>query len=176
MTNWIDKAFEKSATELADRTSRRGFLGALGVILVGGALAPLLPVLRISDARAAGGEAGAPEGDWKDPNACAYWAHCSVHGYMCSCCGGSTTQCPPGTQLSPIAWVGTCKNPGDDKTYVVKYNDCCGASECKRCFCNRSEGDTPKYQVQKSNAITWCYGGVAPSYHCTIARIEGVDA
>ncbi|MEH6519370.1 MAG: methylamine dehydrogenase light chain [Halioglobus sp.] len=169
MQNWFDKAFEKSSGTLADRTSRRGFLGRLGAVLVGGMLIPLLPVMRYSEAEAADSEVS--ESDWDDPKSCGYWAYCATDGWLCSCCGGTSANCPPGTQPSPISWVGTCRNPGDGKNYVVSYNDCCGTAGCQRCYCNRNEGDTPKYRPQKSNSVTWCYGGVAPTYNCTVSRV-----
>ena len=169
MKKWFDSLFESSSTTLADRTSRRGFLGKLGMVLVGGMMVPLLPVIRYNQAEAA--EEGESNGDWSDPKSCDYWAYCATDGWLCSCCGGTAANCPPGTQLSPIAWVGTCRHPGDGKNYVVSYNDCCGTAGCQRCYCNRNEGDTPKYRPQKSNAITWCYGGVAPTYNCTVSRV-----
>ena len=172
MSNWIDKWSEKTTGKLADTTSRRSFLGKLGVLLIGGASIPLLPVIRYSAAHAA--ESAVKEGDfgdWDNPLSCDYWAYCSTDGWLCSCCGGSASSCPPGTQPSPIAWVGTCLNPGDGKRYIVSYNDCCGTAGCGQCFCNRNEGDTPKYRPQKSNSITWCYGGVAPTYNCTVSRV-----
>ena len=49
------------------------------------------------------------------------------------------SMCPPGTDMSPVTWIGTCHNPGDGKDYVISYNDCCGKSSCGRCFCNRNE-------------------------------------
>ena len=169
MKKWFDSLFESSSATLADRTSRRGFLGKLGAVLVGGMLVPLLPVIRYSQAEAA--QEGESNGDWSDPKSCDYWAYCATDGWLCSCCGGTSANCPPGTQPSPISWVGTCRHPGDGKNYVVSYNDCCGTAGCQRCYCNRNEGDTPKYRPQKSNAVTWCYGGVAPTYNCTVSRV-----
>jgi methylamine dehydrogenase light chain len=172
MTNKIDRWIEKYSSTLSDRTSRRGFLGRLGVFMVGSAAVPLLPVLRVSAAQASGSSAAAGDpGDYTNPRSCDYWAYCATDGWLCSCCGGTASQCPPGTQASPIAWVGTCLNPGDGKRYVVSYNDCCGSAGCGQCYCNRNEGDTPKYRPQKSNAVTWCYGGVAPTYNCTVSRV-----
>lgn len=166
---WFDDAFQSSATRLASRTSRRGVLGRLGVILIGGAALPLLPVSRVAAQQLA-----PHDGKTDDPKSCDYWAHCAVDGSLCSCCGGTASTCPPGTQPSPIAWVGTCKNPADGKSYVVSYNDCCGVQNCGRCFCNRNEGDTPRYQPQRANSVTWCYGGVSPTYHCTVSRVMSV--
>ena len=173
--NPFDRLFLGTAVHLASRTSRRGFLGRLGAAAVGGMALPLLPVSRVSEAHA---QRIAPTGpssegkpSWDDEKSCDYWAYCSTDGSLCSCCGGTASTCPPGSQPSPIAWVGTCRNPTDGKAYVVSYNDCCGLQGCNRCFCNRNEGDTPRYRPQKANSITWCYGGVAPTYHCTVSRV-----
>lgn len=167
--NWFDQLFESSTRDLAARTSRRSFLARMSMAVTGGMALPLLPVAR------GGGQAHAasvkPSADWDDPKKCDYWAYCGVDGWLCSCCGGSSTSCPPGSQPSPIAWVGTCKNPGDGKLYVVSYNDCCGMSGCEECFCNRNEGDLPRYRPQRANSITWCYGGVSSTYHCTVSRV-----
>src|SRR5699024_11783589 len=46
---------------------------------------------------------------------CDYWRYCGVDGFLCTCCGGTATSCPPGAEPSPIAWVGTCHNPKDGK-------------------------------------------------------------
>src|SRR5438045_5475538 len=31
-------------------------------------------------------------------------------GFLCACCGGSSSSCPPGTAVSPITWIGTCRS------------------------------------------------------------------
>ena len=80
-----------------------------------------------------------------DPLSCDYWRHCAIDGYLCGCCGGSVNSCPPGTEISPVSWIGTCTNPVDGNNYVISYNDCCGKSTCGRCFCNTNEGDKPVY-------------------------------
>jgi methylamine dehydrogenase light chain len=177
---WLDVFVENSARAMARRTSRRGLLGGLGRLLVGVAALPLLPVARGSEAaRAAQSGAGGPkEGsqtDSGDPSTCEYWRHCAIDGYLCSCCGGSQSQCPPGTNMSLITWIGTCHNPGDGRDYVISYNDCCGKSSCGRCFCNRNEGDTPLYRSGQSNDFNWCSGDSTSNipYHCSTARIVG---
>ena len=83
--------------------------------------------------------------------------------------------CPPGTDMSPITWIGTCHNPGDGHDYVISYNDCCGKSPCGRCFCNRNEGDSSLFQPGKSNDYNWCSGDAKANipYHCSTARIVG---
>lgn len=177
--SWFDQLFESSARDVASRVSRRSFIGRLGVAIAGASALPLLPVMRNGRAEAAGVLTPAQSGGsqvptWNDPKSCDYWAYCATDGWLCSGCGGTSSKCPPGTEASPIAWIGTCKNPGDGKSYVVSYNDCCGKSQCQSAFCSRNEGDTPRYRPQRSNSITWCHGGVSSTYHCTVSRLMAV--
>ena len=93
----IDHLFEKSARSLARHTSRRSLLAALGKILTGAALIPLLPIDRSFRAQAAEPAAGKkaeakPATD--DPNSCDYWKYCAIDGFLCSCCGGTSNSCP----------------------------------------------------------------------------------
>lgn len=164
--NFIDRLFERRARDLAQRSSRRGLLKGLGGLLVGGAAIPLLPV-----ARAAGPEHPVEEGD---PGSCDYWRYCAIDGFLCSCCGGSHNTCPPGTEMSPVTWIGTCHNPADGRNYVISYNDCCGKSTCGACLCQRDEGDRPPYRPDKTNDINWCLGTSSASYHCSTAIVVGV--
>jgi methylamine dehydrogenase light chain len=166
---WLDKLSEHSARRLARRSSRRGFISKLGLALVGGAAIPLLPVARALE----GGDA--PAGDPQDPNSCSYWRYCGIDGFLCSCCGGDEKTCPPGTELSPITWVGTCRNPADGKDYIISYNDCCGKSSCGRCFCNRNEGARPTYQPFLDNDLNWCLGTGSSAYHCSTAIVLGLS-
>jgi methylamine dehydrogenase light chain len=108
-----------------------------------------------------------------DDQSCDYWRYCAFSGQICSCCGGSMTQCPPGSETASVAWVGTCHNPLDGQDYLISYNDCCGKSSCGRCGCHRSEGDRPVYFPSKSNSILWCFGSNSHAYHCTLARVVG---
>jgi len=169
---WLDGIAEHSARALARRSSRRSVLAALGSFLLGATTIPLLPVARGADTKPAGGAAAA---DTSDPLSCNYWRHCAIDGFICGCCGGSQSMCPPGTDMSPVTWIGTCHNPGDGKDYVISYNDCCGKSSCGRCFCNRNERDTPLFQPGRSNDYNWCSGDSAADvpYHCSTARIVG---
>ena len=43
---FLDKLFERQARQLAQRSSRRGMLKAVGGLMVGSASIPLLPVAR----------------------------------------------------------------------------------------------------------------------------------
>jgi methylamine dehydrogenase light chain len=171
----VDRWMAGLARRLARRSSRRGFLAGLGTLLVGGAGVPLLPVARgwAQERQPVPGEPhpSTPEGN---PDHCGYWRYCAVDGFLASCCGGTHTSCPPGTQMSPITWLGTCRNPVDGKEYVISYNDCCGKDACGKCFCHRNEGDKPVYYTHKSNDIDWCMGTSAVVYNSTVAVVVGV--
>jgi len=181
---WLDSLTENSTRAIAKRTSRRGFLGSLGVFLVGTSTLPLLPVARGKAAenphptspKAAAQSNNSQPDNSQDPTRCEYWRHCAIDGYLCGCCGGSQNSCPPGTLQSAVTWVGTCHNPADGRDYVVSYNDCCGKSTCGRCLCNRNERDTPIYVPFESNDYNWCSGSSEANipYHCSTARIVGV--
>jgi len=176
----IDSLFERSARVVARRTSRRGFLANLSAILVGAAALPLLPVARASEGASeypgVGRQESGKEGDPGDPTSCDYWRYCAIDGFLCSCCGGAANACPPGTEMSPLTWIGTCHNPADDKHYVVSYNDCCGKTSCGRCLCNRNEGDRPMYRPQSNNDTNWCVGTKSTVYTCSTAVIIGTAA
>lgn len=166
--NWFDEIFEKTSRVSARLTSRRSVVAGVGAVLAGAGAFPLLPVSRVRGEEVAN--------DPGDPMSCDYWRYCAIDGYLCSCCGGTHTACPPGSIMSPITWVGTCLNPGDNKHYIISYNDCCGKSGCGRCGCVRNEGDKPMYLPQASNNINWCSGSSADViYNCSTAIIVGVD-
>jgi methylamine dehydrogenase light chain len=171
----IDAWVERHARRLARRVDRRSVLARLGAVIAGGAALPLLPIARAFAATPS--STAAPEditGPAGDPTRCEYWRHCAIDGFLCSCCGGSQTACPPGTEMSPVTWIGTCRNPLDGKDYAIWYNDCCGKSFCGRCFCNRNEGDRPVYHPYRSSDINWCAGASSQLYHCSTALIIGV--
>jgi methylamine dehydrogenase light chain len=177
--NWLDELTEKSSRSLAQKTSRRNVLTSLSALLLGGATVPLLPV-----ARAAGNTSNGYPGvaeqstgvelDPGNPASCDYWRYCAIDGFLCSCCGGTQNSCPPGTEMSPITWIGTCQNPADGKNYIISYNDCCGTTSCGRCLCNRNESDTPVYRAQTNNDTNWCLGTQSTVYNCSTAVILGV--
>ncbi len=177
---WLDKKTEQASRKSARITSRRSFVATLGTAVIGGSALPLLPVWR-SNAHASNQSDMLPQeispgDDPGDPNSCEYWRYCAIDGYLCSCCGGTKTSCPPGTQMSPITWIGTCRNPADGKDYIISYNDCCGKSACGRCQCIRNENDTPAYLPANSNNINWCSGGPADVvYNCSTAIVLGVN-
>jgi methylamine dehydrogenase light chain len=173
MTNrkHLDGWFEDVTRTMARQTSRRGFLARLGMVVTGTAVLPLLPVRRGSQAAAA--EPGHGKAT-DDPNACEYWKYCAIDGFLCSCCGGTSSSCPPGTTPSPITWIGTCQNPADGRDYMVSYNDCCGKTSCGNCFCNRNEREKPLYRLSLNNDANWCMANDNPNYHCSVSVILGV--
>ena len=161
---------------LAARTSRRSFIGRLGVFMAGMGALPVLPMQRASAQQTSSlppvnGVADIEE--MGDITSCDYWRYCAYSGSLCSCCGGTLTQCPPGSQTATVAWVGTCHNPTDGRDYLISYNDCCGKSSCGNCGCHRSEGDRPVYLTAKSNSVLWCFGANSHAYHCTLALVLG---
>ncbi|MFT4768144.1 MAG: methylamine dehydrogenase light chain [Glaciecola sp.] len=178
----IDAATTGAVRFFAGRSSRRSFLGKVGAVVTGMGAFPLLPMAR-EDASALarnasdGGSSAMSASDelheMGDNQSCDYWRYCAFSGQICSCCGGSMTQCPPGSETASVAWVGTCHNPLDGQDYLISYNDCCGKSACGRCGCHRSEGDRPVYFPSKSNSILWCFGSNSHAYHCTLARVVG---
>jgi len=112
-----------------------------------------------------------PEGDVRS---CSDWRYCAIDGFLASTCGGTHRSCPPGTEMSPITWLGTCRNPADGKDYVISYNDCCGKGTCGRSFCQRNEGERPVYYTSKNNDIDWCMGTAGVIYNSTVAVVVGL--
>jgi methylamine dehydrogenase light chain len=167
---WLDLLTERATRELAKRTSRRSFLARVGAALVGTSALPLLPVARASDVP----DDAALSGNVGDPKSCDYWRHCAIDGFLCACCGGSQNTCPPGTEMSPVTWIGTCKHPGDGKDYIISYNDCCGQSLCMRCRCTRTEREKPIYFTWQNNDLLWCFGTKSRAVHCSVAVVLGV--
>jgi len=166
----LDQWCEKSARQLARRTSRRSLLASLSRMLTGAALLPLLPIDRSFGAEPAAADAKATTADEQN---CAYWKYCAIDGFLCSCCGGSSHSCPPGTTPSPITWVGTCRNPGDGKDYLVSYNDCCGKASCGNCQCVRNEREKPMYRMARNNDLNWCMANADSNYHCSVSVMLG---
>jgi len=175
--DFIDGFTERRTRALASTTSRRSALLKVSRLMVASAFTlPVLPFDRTSQAFASSGHGGSGGASKKNPttNDCDYWRYCSVDGFLCSCCGGSATTCPPGTSPSKVTWVGTCHNPADGKDYLVSYNDCCGKTSCGRCFCNTNHGDRPGYRMGVHNDVNWCMANDSSVYHCTVSIIVGV--
>ena len=172
----IDRWLEGRARLLARRTSRRSFLARLSALLFGAAAFPLLPVARAGGTapRVPAPDESALKGEVADPTSCQYWRHCAIDGLLCSCCGGTQNACPPGTEMSRVTWIGTCRHPADGKDYIISYNDCCGKSFCGRCQCNRNEGEKPVYVTPKNNDIVWCFGTQSTAYNCSTAIVLGI--
>ena len=169
---YLDTWAETAARGIARRSSsRRGWLRGLATTLAGASALPLLPVARAACAPEAPA-AGIPETG--DPESCDYWRYCAIDGFLCGCCGGSPASCPPGTEMSPITWIGTCHNPADGRNYVISYNDCCGRTPCGQCLCTRNEGDRPMYRPDKNNDLNWCLGTRSAVYHCSTAIVIGL--
>ncbi len=168
----FDSLAERSTRGVAQRSARRGFLVGVSKMLVAGAFA--LPVLPFDRSVQAAGNAGRKKAEPTDTD-CDYWRYCSVDGFLCSCCGGSMTTCPPGTTPSAVSWVGTCHNPADGRDYLVSYNDCCGRTTCGRCGCNTNIRERPGYRMGVHNDINWCMANQSSLYHCTVSIIVGLE-
>ncbi|MBM3394102.1 MAG: amine dehydrogenase [Betaproteobacteria bacterium] len=174
---WIDRLSERRVRQVAQQTSRRSAVAKIGTLLVGGAILPMLPFDRSGGVAHAqhGGEGGAEGGKNDDPQSCDYWRNCAIDGFLCTCCGGTVSSCPPGSEASKVTWVGTCKNPKDGKDYLVSYSDCCGKTACARCLCNYNERERPGYRMGVHNDINWCMADKQTMYHCTLSVIVGVS-
>lgn len=167
----FDRAVERQARKNASIHGRRSFLSKVGTALVGTAVVPMLPFDRSNEARAA----AMKNHQDTDPKACDYWRYCALSGQPCSCCGGSPTACPPGTEGSKVSWIGTCENPTDKRHYLVSYNDCCGKTPCNQCNCHNTERDKPGYRMGRNSGIHWCMANDNGSFtHCTVAVVVGL--
>jgi methylamine dehydrogenase light chain len=188
----FERLTERCAREVARHTSRRSFIGRFGLLLVGSGAFPLLPIARAADTEvstdikpeppAKGYPGVAPQPSLSpeeqgDPASCDYWRYCGTHGPLCACCGGSANACPPGTEMSVMGWVGTCRNPVDGKNYIISYNDCCGKPLCGRCWCDgatNNPSNRPPVRVQSSGDVLWCVGTKETNPTCTSANVVGL--
>ncbi len=159
----LDHLVTTASRQLAMRASRRGVLARWGEILAGAAIFPALPIDRTHANELQ-----------MDATQCDYWKYCSMDGQLCSCCGGSGTSCPPGTEISKVSWVGTCRNGADGKDYLVSYTDCCGRSSCGQCDCHGNVRERPGYTMGTHNDVNWCMANKELSYHCTVSIIVGL--
>lgn len=168
LMQWFDRIVERRVRQVAQDSSRRSVLVGVGRALVGAAFT--LPVLPFDRSARAAGRAQPQKADTE----CDYWRYCAIDGFLCTCCGGSISQCPPGTEPSKVTWIGTCRSAVDGKDYLISYNDCCGVTACGRCLCNRNEGERPGYRMGVHNDVNWCMANSSTMYHCTVAAAVGV--
>lgn len=166
----VDEAFENYSRKLAQQSSRRDFMTKIGRIFVGAAfLTPVLPISRSLGAARTDGDGGSE-------TSCDYWKYCGLGGNLCACCGGSSHQCPVGTTVSKLYWVGTCKSAADGKNYIVAYRDCCGQTACGKCLCINSRGERPGYNMGLNGEVDWCMGDDTAAVHCTTSAVLGSAA
>ncbi|SDH22460.1 methylamine dehydrogenase light chain [Vibrio xiamenensis] len=167
--NAMDRLSEKSVRHSARHIGRRNFLSKAGKVFVGASVLPLLPFDRSS------GKVYAAEGPTDDDTSCEYWRYCALDGNLCANSGGSISTCPPGSEASKVAWIGTCLNPNDNKSYLVSYNDCCGKAIVNTSTsCLNSERERPGYRMGLHNDINWCMANTNKGYHCTVAALVGL--
>ena len=164
----MDRMVERLTRAVAQRTSRRSFLAYVAKTVLGASMLPLLPLDRVASFAQA---AEKKKPNLNDDTACDYWKYCAIDGFLCSCCGGGSHDCPPGAVPSPTSWVGTCHHPGEGKDYIISYRDCCGKGACGRCICDNTEGEMPIYRSQLNNDLVWCFGAPTMVYHCSTAEI-----
>ncbi len=169
---WLDQFGETMTRKLAHTASRRSVLSSISKVLVGSAF--VMPVLPIARNASAAQKTDLDVATEEELTSCEYWRHCAVDGFLCHCCGGSATSCPPGSEPSPISWVGTCHNPNDGKDYLVSYHDCCGKTACGRCYCGGQVRERPGYEFFLHNDVNWCMANTNTIYHCTVSIIIGL--
>ena len=164
---WLDRRTENTMRSSAQKLGRRSFLAYVGTTLVGGTLLPMLPFERSKAAHGFNGE--------EDETSCDYWAYCGIDGVLCNACGGSTSQCPPGSEPSKMSWVGTCQRAKDKKAYLISYSDCCGKSICQEeVDCSRHVGERPGYRMGTSSDMNWCMANTAKGVSCSTAVVIGL--
>jgi methylamine dehydrogenase light chain len=98
-----------------------------------------------------------PHGVAEAAVSCTNTKYCWMHGFPCSCCGGSDTSCPAGT-VRGAYWSYCCSHR------LILYYDCCGGtvtcpSGCP--FCNNS------------SQPNWCGSAGGGRYVCTQAADGG---
>ena len=106
---WFDKFFEQTTRDAARTISRRNAIVRVGKLLVGSAF--VLPVLPFDRVALAGESARPNKKAALGDTDCDYWRYCALDGFLCTCCGGSVSSCPAGTEPSKVSWIGTCHSP-----------------------------------------------------------------
>ncbi len=168
MLQWMDKRTEVRVRKSADISGRRSMLAKIGGVMVGAALMPVLPFDRSMGVAYAGD-------DSMKETSCDYWRYCALDGTTCESSGGTLTSCPAGSEASKVSWVGTCRNPKDNKDYLVSYNDCCGKAEVAGgTVCYTNKGERPGYRMGVHNDVNWCMANETKGYHCTVAILVGL--
>ena len=177
----IDRLAERVTRRIASQTSRRSFLARFGMTLVSAPMLPLLPVARgqtpSTSSRTESQSEFALHAQTKDDKLCTYWRYCAMSGDPCSCSGGGVHTCPAGALPSPTAWIGTCVNPDDKKSYLIAYHDCCGKNSAEPgedCECNATDRVLPIYRPQADPDVVWCFGQPSFTYHCSVAMLVGL--
>jgi methylamine dehydrogenase light chain len=164
----LDGLVVSRARSSAKRHGRRSILARLGAAMFGAAAGATLPFDRAYGAT--------EDDDVNDDTACTYWRYCALDGLLCTTMGGTKTSCPVGSEASVVSWVGTCRNPNDEREYMISYHDCCGnVLYTGAQFCLRSKGERPGYNMGLHNDINWCMANENKGYHCTAAVVVGVS-
>lgn len=182
--SWISRMGRR----MSENTSRRSMLsiiGRVGIGVAGVAVISALPVSRAVAETAAATPDPTPTELFPafdktgDTSTCDYWRWCNMDGTPCtSCAGGGLTTCAPGSKPGAEFWVGCCTNPDDNKTYLIAYYDCCGASGCSNTFCGQPDNQAIMYNPVSGSfdqEIIWCVSDESQSYTCTMAPIIGTD-
>ena len=152
----FDARAAKILREISKRSTRRGVLSSMGRLLLritGVLILPLLPVDRmVPDAQAQSG--------------CSLWYQCGMCGTLCTCCGGTLTQCP-GSCPPSGGWAICCHNTSGQGLLVV-YVDCCeNGTACMACNgCQQC--------ANNCTGAEWCGDRGRYTYRCTIAKISSV--
>jgi methylamine dehydrogenase light chain len=98
--SWIDTALERSARRAARRISRRSFLRGWARRWSARRRAAARLRSRAEEGRAQERRRRTTRALGAQADRRAQYWHCAIDGFLCSCCGGSQTGCPPGTQMA----------------------------------------------------------------------------
>jgi hypothetical protein len=171
MTNWLETVLLAWARWLSLRYSCAAFMSRLGYLAAGYSFAP--PRLLREEHRPRAiwggkqrwltrvmeeifGATPTPTPAPVAPPKCSDTRYCWMHGHPCSCCGGSDTACPTGTNRGST-WTYCCGGR------TRSFRDCCGNVTC------------PSSCVWCDNSTqpNWCYGAGSMNYVCTLSEDLG---